>query len=109
MAGRSVRVLGASTPVDEIVAAAQALRPAAVGVSISPATANETTRELILELRRHLPSDARLWLGGAGAAMLGALPVGIRCLDTLDDLDAALAALATEPIEGPGGRAPARR
>ncbi len=109
IAGRSVRILGASTPVDEIVAAAQSLRPAAVGLSISATTANETTRELVLELRRRMSSDVRLWLGGAGAAMLGALPGEIRRLETLDDLDAALAALATEPIEGPSGRAPTRR
>jgi MerR family transcriptional regulator, light-induced transcriptional regulator len=109
IAGRSVRVLGASTPVDEIVAAAESLRPAAVGLSISPTTADDATRELVLELRGRLPKDVRLWLGGAGATMLGALPAEIRGLETLDDLDAALAALATEPIEGPGGRAPKRR
>lgn len=109
MAGRSVRVLGPSTPVDEIVAAARALEPAAVGVSISTSTANETTRELVLDLRERLAPEVALWLGGAGAAMLGALPQGIDLFDGLDELDAALAALALQADDGARGREPSLR
>ncbi len=102
LSGRAVHLLGAQTPLEEIALAARSLRAAVVGLSVTPATATPATVEEIGRLRDALPGEVRLWVGGAGAEMLRAgLPDGVRALVDLDDLDAALGALATEPVEGP--------
>lgn len=101
IAGRPVRVLGAETPLDEIVLSAGSMRAAVVGLSVTPTTGTPDTAAAIRELRDQLPEHVRLWVGGAGAAQLEELPENVRRIVTLDDLDAALGALAAEPVEGP--------
>jgi len=89
-AGRRVRILGPHLPVEEIAQAADVLDAAAVGLSISPFGAGPQTTEDITHLRQELPTETRLWVGGAGAAHLKGLPDGIDVVSTLDDLESAL-------------------
>lgn len=88
--GRKVSLLGADTPVDEIVVAAESLGAVAVGLSISPFAAEEATVRQVEELRAKLPSGVRLWLGGAGAARLRGLGRGIEVVADLEQLEPVL-------------------
>ena len=91
--GRAVRVLGPQLPPDEIVAAAEALDAAAVGLSMSVfAPVDETARDLEI-VRRALPTSIELWLGGQGSTELAPVPPGVKLLPTLDDLDQAVQGL----------------
>jgi len=89
-AGRAAVTLGRNTPVDEMFEAAAALDAAAVGLSVSLFADPEETVEAVKSLRELLPTRTRLWLGGAGARQLEGLPLHVRVLDDLDDLDRAL-------------------
>ncbi len=89
-AGRSVRVLGPHLPVEEIAHAADVLDAAAVGLSVSIFGAGSQTAAAVVELRKKLHPETRLWIGGAGAAHLKNLPDGVDVLSSLDDLDFAL-------------------
>lgn len=66
-AGVAPHVLGTDTPVSEIAAACKALRPAAVGVSISVSTAGPASRDQLAQLRRTVPSSVPILVGGTGA------------------------------------------
>jgi len=85
--GRQVRIIGTETPIEDLVAAEAEVDAAAVGLSVTAFGVTDGTVDQVVELRRKLPSRTRLWLGGAGAAELGNLPVSVEVLDTLDDLD----------------------
>ncbi len=85
-AGRKNLVLGPQTPIDEIVATAQALDVAAVGLSVSIFAPPETTLAQVTELRDSLPAKTELWVGGGGATGLGKLPKGSVRVDSLDDV-----------------------
>lgn len=88
--GRAVRVLGPQLPPDEIVAAAEALDAAAVGLSVSLfAPVDETARDLEI-IRAALPTSIQLWLGGQGSIGLDRVPDGVKILPALDDLDHAV-------------------
>jgi DNA-binding transcriptional MerR regulator/methylmalonyl-CoA mutase cobalamin-binding subunit len=92
-AGRRVLVLGLQSPIDEIVAAAEAADAAAVGLSVSSFAPAEATLESVAELRSALPSRTELWVGGAGAADLEPLPEGVSKLSAMDEVAAAVRAL----------------
>lgn len=100
--GHPVTFLGGQTPVNEIVAAARALRPFAVGISVTAATATAETARLLHAVADGLPDGVAVWLGGAGCRVLSGLPAGVVRMPTLDHVTRALAAL-------PGGAAAARR
>jgi DNA-binding transcriptional MerR regulator/methylmalonyl-CoA mutase cobalamin-binding subunit len=89
-AGRSLRIIGQHSPVDEIVQAAATVDAVAVGLSVTEFSAGETTVKEVIKLRRLLPSRTRLWLGGSGASQLDRLPSDVQVLDSLDELDRAL-------------------
>ena len=94
VAGRAVRVLGPHLPADEIVAAAEALDAAAVGLSMSLfAPVEETIRDIEV-IRAALPKRIQFWVGGAGSAQLDELPAQVKILPALDDLDRAVSALS---------------
>jgi DNA-binding transcriptional MerR regulator len=80
------RVLGVSTPLDEIVKAALESKARAVGVSVSLHTGGIGTDRRLAELRRRLPSDRRVIVGGAGARGARRGPRGIEYARTLGDL-----------------------
>jgi methanogenic corrinoid protein MtbC1 len=84
--GRAVRMLGSGTPVEEISHTAEEIDAAAVGLSISVYSVGERTVEAVDELRRRLPPQIALWLGGAGAGQLTQLPETVQVVTSLDDL-----------------------
>jgi methanogenic corrinoid protein MtbC1 len=92
-AGRSVRVLGPHLPVEEIVQAAKALDAVAVGLSVSIFAEPEETAREITAIRKRVPKDTAVWIGGAGSTTLDNLPTGVEITARLDDLDRVLARL----------------
>jgi DNA-binding transcriptional MerR regulator/methylmalonyl-CoA mutase cobalamin-binding subunit len=92
-AGRKAMLLGAQTPVAEIIRAAESTDAAAVGISVSIYSAGEDTMAALAILRAELPRSVRLWVGGAGAGTLGKLPDGAEHLSSLDDLQRELPSL----------------
>ena len=89
VAGASPRVLGVATPAEQLVLAARAHRAAAVGLGISPSSDLAATAAAVRQIVPQLPPSTELWLGGAGAGQLPAMP-GVRRVGTWEDLDAAL-------------------
>jgi methylmalonyl-CoA mutase cobalamin-binding subunit len=85
-------LLGADSPVDEIVEAARALDVDAVGLSISPVAERRATARAVKLLAESLPSRIELWLGGGGAKHVAAAAPEARMIATWPELDAALAA-----------------
>jgi methanogenic corrinoid protein MtbC1 len=87
--GMRVTYLGANVPADEILAAVDQTGSSAVVLSVVfPAGLTRVQEELSV-LRRHLPEDVRLVVGGASAAMLG-LEHAPRSMAELKDELAAL-------------------
>jgi methanogenic corrinoid protein MtbC1 len=83
--GYRVVYLGASTPVEQIAAAAQAGRAGIVAVSVSAAMSRARSRRGIASLRRTLPTRVELWVGGAGAPAATAGVYRFESLAALDD------------------------
>lgn len=99
------RLVGADTPVDQIVAAAKAYRARAVGLSISAAAEPRSTARAVSKLARLLPNGVELWLGGAGATRVDAPHPHstTRKVMTWSDLDAVIAHAARARTPGPRG------
>jgi DNA-binding transcriptional MerR regulator len=85
------RLLGASTPPEQLVSAAKALGASIIGVAISPAAERAATRRQLRRIARLLPEPMTLWVGGGGASTLGALPLDARAITSWSEIDAALA------------------
>jgi len=79
-------VLGPQTPIAEIVATAEALDAAAVGLSVSVFAPSEATTEQVDELCDALPAKTALWVGGGGAAEIDPLPKRAVRFTSLDDV-----------------------
>lgn len=92
-AGRSLRLLGHDLPPGEIAQAAATVDAVAVALSVSAAADPQRTSAMVAELRAGLPAGTRLWVGGAGSARLPALAEEVVLIDSLDDLERALAVL----------------
>jgi methanogenic corrinoid protein MtbC1 len=90
---RRVRLLGTECPIAELLETAFRLNAAAVGITVTGSSAFPETLLAIGELRAKLPSAIQLWIGGAGAKLLGDLPGGVLVLPTLDGLERALESL----------------
>ncbi len=100
-AGAAATYLGPELPVDEVVAAAERCRPAAVALSLihlGPGAAEPYLRQL----RQRLPGDVRIWVGGQQPA--SPLP-GVDFFSDLDELEGAVRHLARLP-EGATARSP---
>ena len=95
LAGRRLCVLGAQTPVDEVVSAAAALDAAAVGISVTAHSASKATARALAELRAGLPGHTALWIGGSGARLLSGLGPGVTRFASLDALEVELQRLAS--------------
>lgn len=87
------RLLGATTPPEQIAAAARALHADAVGIAVASLRNRDETRRATLELLSHLPRRAPLWIGGSAASELGITAAGARVVDSWAALDRALAEL----------------
>ncbi|HYX21674.1 MAG TPA: MerR family transcriptional regulator [Thermoanaerobaculia bacterium] len=92
-AGLEPHVLGADTPLAEIVAAVRARRPAAVGISISVSTGGAASRERLSELRHAVPGAIPVLVGGAGARR-SRPPGGCVIVDDLESAQAWMRRLA---------------
>lgn len=68
--GAQPRLLGANSPVEEILRSADELEADVVGISISAAAPFRQTLQQTSVLFRELPATRPLWLGGAGAAAI---------------------------------------
>jgi MerR family transcriptional regulator, light-induced transcriptional regulator len=91
--GLQPHVLGADTPLSEIVAAVRARRPAAVGISISVSTGGASSRDRLAELRRAVPAAIPILVGGAGARR-SRPPGGCVIVDELEAAQAWMRRLA---------------
>ena len=90
--GRAFRLLGIDTPRDEIVSAAQELDAPGVCVSVSLAAGGVEMDRRLADLRRALPTEIELVVGGAGARTIRRGPRGILYVSDLAEFDAWLAA-----------------
>ncbi|MEO0649493.1 MAG: MerR family transcriptional regulator [Planctomycetota bacterium] len=79
------RILGVGTPNEEIAAAVRELGADGVAISVSLATGGVDTDRKLSELRRLLPADVRLVVGGAGARGVRRGPRGIEYALGLQD------------------------
>jgi MerR family transcriptional regulator, light-induced transcriptional regulator len=84
------RMLGISTPVDQIVDTARVLRADVVGLTISPNVDPETTRAALAILRSELPAHIRIWLGGAGARTVFEYAPNTHLVPSWEAIDEAL-------------------
>lgn len=85
------RLLGASTPPEQILSAAQALGASVVGIAVTPAADLPSTRRHVRRIAQGLQPSTVLWVGGAGAAALGKLPPRAQALSSWVAIDKALA------------------
>lgn len=79
--GATARILGTDTPLEEIALAAQELGARAVAISVSLAQGGVETDRALSELRRRLPEDIALVVGGAGARGIRRGPRGVDFVD----------------------------
>ncbi len=82
--------LGSEVPVADVAEAVLAHRIDIVAVSISPAYRQRLAAQTLEELRRLVPAPVPVWLGGAGAAELVAVPPGVKRFDSALDAMAEL-------------------
>jgi len=85
--GFPLKILGAKTPISEIVASVESIKPMAIGISVSIYTANQTSSILINELHQKLPKTCELWIGGAGATRLEGIPKQVKVFENIEQLD----------------------
>ena len=88
------RILGTSTPLEEILRAASETGADAVGISVSLATGGVDTDRQLQELRKGLPEEVHLVIGGRGARGVRRGPRGVEYADGLEGWGAWLAKLA---------------
>lgn len=86
------RLLGVSTPIEEIVRAAAETEAEAVGISISLFTGGVESDRQLAELRSRLAPEVRLIAGGSGARGVRRGPRGIAYATTLAELRRILSA-----------------
>jgi DNA-binding transcriptional MerR regulator/methylmalonyl-CoA mutase cobalamin-binding subunit len=92
VAGAKPRLIGASTPVAEIVAGVTAFKGDVVGVTVGPTADRTTTRRALQTLVRSLPRGVPLWVGGGGAEALGLDRDVVHVITTWSEVDAAIVA-----------------
>jgi DNA-binding transcriptional MerR regulator/methylmalonyl-CoA mutase cobalamin-binding subunit len=90
--GFSPRVVGVSTPTEQIVRAARAHHAAVVGLSVLRSSNLPLAAQAARAIAADLPRGAHLWLGGSGAAALPPVD-NARVITGWNDLDNALGAV----------------
>lgn len=93
--------LGVQTPLEEIRRGALENNCHIVGISCSGYPQRRATASQLVRLRAMLPRETALWVGGAGAGRLTALPNGIRLFHDLQQLPAALLDLRSHNAKEP--------
>ncbi len=89
--GARPRLIGTSTPVEELLAASRAYGADAVGVTVTAASDRVEARRDLKRLRKGLDPRVALWVGGELASSVA--PEGARVVQAFDALRAAVAAL----------------
>lgn len=89
--------LSSDLPVSEIVALCHEQRFSAVGVSASVHYSRRLLRAQIELLRKDLPADVELWLGGGGIDRVSVLPAGSKTFNELSSLIEAARMLVGSP------------
>lgn len=84
------RLLGVSTPRDQIVKAARALGADVVGLTITPSSDLAAAAADIRWMLSELPRRVEIWAGGDGAPRLAIADPGLKTVTTFAALDAAL-------------------
>jgi DNA-binding transcriptional MerR regulator/methylmalonyl-CoA mutase cobalamin-binding subunit len=84
--GANAIYLGPDLPAGEVVAAAGATHAGAVAVSASGCAPARQRERAVRQLRRALPRDVALWLGGSGSEGL-ALPDRTERIEGLEDFE----------------------
>ena len=92
--GLPTRILGIDTPSLEILKAVREVPTDIVGVSVSLSTGGVDTDKTLSELRKALPDEVRLVVGGAGARGIRRGPRGIEYLADLAAWDKVIADFA---------------
>jgi len=69
--GAKPRMLGGNTPVRDIAEGALALGADVVGLTVTSTCDRAKARKDVATLRKRLPAEVQIWLGGDGAAALG--------------------------------------
>ena len=87
------RLLGVSTPRDQIVKAARALGVDAVGLTITPTSDVEAAAADIRWMLSELPRRVEIWAGGSAAPTLGITEPGLKIMPGFAAIDAAVDAL----------------
>ena len=90
LSGAKPRLLGANTPPEQVLAAAQSFGATVIGVAITPAADLALARRSLTRLSRGLPPSVALWVGGGAGSVLGKLPQRVEMLVTWPSIDAAL-------------------
>lgn len=90
MNGVEVLMLGAQTPLDEIVRGAVTARCQIVGLSCSAHQTRRTIASQLVRLRKLLPDSITLWAGGGGVCGMPAMPKGIQLFYDLNHITTAL-------------------
>ena len=90
-AGGNALFLGPDLPIQEVVVAARSVEAAAAAVSVTVLPPREAQKAL-RNLRRELPGEVLLWVGGAGSEGLG-LPPGAEHITDLNELERKVALL----------------
>lgn len=89
LALRGVQVvsLGAQTPLSDLAAAARAHRADVVALSFSSAFPARQVAPVVTQLRKLLPAETQLWIGGAGCRRHAEKIAGVEQLADLADID----------------------
>lgn len=90
------RMFGVDIPNQELVEAARECGARAVGISVSLATGGVDNDRILADLRRRLPAETPLVIGGRGARGVRRGPRGIEFLETFDEWERRLRRLRTE-------------
>ena len=91
VSGARPRLLGPSTPPEQIALASKMLRADVVGLTITPVSDATQARAHLRKLVKSLPLDVDVWLGGAAATELGARLPRTRVLSSWESIDDAMA------------------
>ncbi|MEW6765776.1 MAG: MerR family transcriptional regulator [Pseudomonadota bacterium] len=83
--------LGPNLPVDQLLACAEAVRPDAIGISISSSYSPLDGRAYLKTLRDSVRPETEVWVGGSGVGRMDSLSEGILAFDDLRQLSAHIA------------------
>jgi DNA-binding transcriptional MerR regulator len=94
--GAEVLMLGAQTPLDEIVRGAVTAQCQIVGLSCSAHQTRRTLASQLVRLRKLLPDTITIWAGGSGVCGIPPIPNGVHFFHDLHQVSPALLAIASK-------------